>query len=42
MMYDFPVHDCTQEQNGSPYCSLRGRLVCVQKDCSDPEIVLPW
>ena len=20
-MYDFPVHDCTQEQNGSPYFS---------------------
>ena len=19
LMYDFPVHDCTQEQNGSPY-----------------------
>ena len=18
-LYDFPVHDCTQEQNGSPY-----------------------
>ena len=20
-MYDFPVHDCTEEQNGSPYFS---------------------
>ena len=37
----FPVHDCTQEQNGSPYffpCfdNANGRL------CQDPEILLPW
>ena len=36
----FPVHDCTQEQNRSPYFFLsfdnaNGRL------CQDPEILLP-
>lgn len=22
VLYDFPVHDCSQEQNGSPYFSF--------------------
>ena len=42
-MYDFPVYDCTQEQNGSPYFSsivqhckwpsLSRRIVGIQKFC---------
>ena len=43
-LYDFPVHDCTQEQNSSPYFSSFVRMqmtVSVKKDCWDPEIWLP-
>ena len=42
-MYDFPVHDYTQEQNGSPYFSsivqqwkwpsLSRKIVVIQKFC---------
>ena len=40
-MYDFPVHDYTQEQNGSPYSisnfdnanGLSRKIVVVQKFC---------
>ena len=42
-MYDFPVHDYTQEQNGSPYFSstirqcrwpsLSKKIVVIQKFC---------
>ena len=31
-MYDFPVQDCTQEQNGSQ-CSTMQMAVSVKKDC---------
>ena len=24
-MYDFPVHDCAQERNGSPYIVWQGK-----------------
>ena len=43
-MFDFAVHDCTQEQNGSPYFSSIVRMqlaASVKKDCWDPEILLP-
>ena len=35
-MYDFPVHNCTQEQDGSPYLSFIVRqqmTVSVKKSC---------
>ena len=42
-MYEFPVHDCTQEQNGSPYfssivrqckwTSFSRKIVEIQKFC---------
>ena len=40
-MYDFPVHDYTQEQNGSPYSistfdsanGLSRKIVVIQKFC---------
>ena len=44
-MYDFPVHDCTQEQDGSPYVSTivwQQMTVSVKKDWWSPEILLPW
>ena len=48
-MYDFPVHACTQEQNGSKpilrpafHWSTNQVAVSVEKDCGDPEILLPW
>ena len=44
-LYDFPVHDCTQEQNGSPYfSSIVGQCwmaVSVKKGCRDPEMLPP-
>ena len=48
-MHDFPVHACTQEQNGSKpilrlafHWSTNQVAVSVKKDCWDPEILLPW
>ena len=45
-IYDFPVQDYTQEQNGNPYlffhCSTMQMAVSVKKDCCDPDILLPW
>ena len=37
-MSDFPVHDYTQEQNGSSTIKM---AVSVSKDCWDAEIFLP-
>lgn len=31
-MYDFPVHDCIQEQNGSPYLSF------IVRQCKWPSV----
>ena len=43
---DFPVHDCTQEQNGSLYFffhrSAMQIAVSIEKGLWDPEILLPW
>ena len=36
VMYDFPVQDCTQKQNGSPLFFHRSTMqmaVSVKKDC---------
>ena len=45
-MYDLPVQDCTQEQNGSHYFfsqrSTMQMAIFVRKDCWDPENLLPW
>ena len=45
-MYDFPVQDCTREQNGSQHFffqrSTMQMAVSVKKDCWDPQILLPW
>ena len=41
-MYDFHVHDCTQEQNSSPYFlpSFNNTMVVsIKKDYWDPEIL---
>ena len=37
-MYDFPLHDCTQEQNGSSFDNVNGlrcqrKIVDIQKFC---------
>ena len=37
-MSDFPVHDYTQEQNGS---SIMKMAVSVKNDCWNAEILLP-
>ena len=46
-MYDFPVHDCAQEQNGSPYIvrqckwpSLSRKIVEIQKFCHHGNILI--
>ena len=45
-MYDFPVSDCTQEQDGILYFTplfekaKKQMAVCVKKDCWDTEILL--
>ena len=43
---DFPVHDCTKEQNCSGYFSPIGRQCkwppLSKKDCWVPGIMLPW
>ena len=44
-MQDFPVYDCTQEQNGSLHFSSLVRHCkwqSLSKKCSVPEILLPW
>ena len=46
-MYDFPVHDCAQEENGSPYIvrqckwpSLSRKIVEIQKFCHHGNILI--
>ena len=45
-MCAFSVHDCTREQNGSPYfSSIVQRVqmaISVKKDCWEPEICQAW
>ena len=45
-MYDFPMRDCTQEQNSSLYLlSSIGTIqmaASVKKNYLDPKILLPW
>ena len=45
-MYNFPMRDCTQEQNSSPYLlSSIGTIqmaASVKKNYLDPKILLPW
>ena len=45
-IYDFPVHDCTKEQNGSPclffHRSTMEVAITVKKYCSGTEILLLW
>ena len=43
-MYDFPVHNCTQEQNSSPFFHHLTMQIAVsaKKDCRDSELLLPW
>ena len=40
-MYNFPMRDCTQEQNSSPY--LLSSIETIQMAVSvNPKILLPW
>ena len=43
-MHDFPVHNCTQEQNSSPFFHhlTMQMAVSAKKDCWDSELLLPW